>query len=253
MWVEQGPHGKPELQPEQDLLLLCVNSGMSLQCTLKLPPSPTHLQEISPLRKNNIIYHVLCFLYIKLNIWVCDSRAEKFKITLLHYKSPAIFLRMRALNESMLSAFQRKAAAQRAFSACRLRSDETALWHTLTRPPVSGPQGSGEQRTGYCKSKQSSRWGAPAGCQPGSTEIPSHCYTQPHENNCSQRQKITSPDKNPKLLCGWLQTQTIIINGIVYFLFATAVLCTLRHCTAIYWLGSAWFYLCLGVTVELVS
>lgn len=99
---------------------------------------------------------------------------------------------MQALNQSMQSAFQRKAAAQRVFSACRLRSDETALWHTLTRPPVSGPQGGGEQRTGYCKSKQSSRWGAKAGCQPGSTEIPSHCYTQP--------MKITVPkDKRSHL------------------------------------------------------
>lgn len=109
-WEECGwnkrPPGMPELQPGRDcrdLLPMCVNSGMSPHCRLKLLPSPTHLQETSPhRRKKNIIYHVFCFLYIQQNIWVCDSNEER-KITLsvtLREQSAAIFSRMRALNES---------------------------------------------------------------------------------------------------------------------------------------------------------
>lgn len=83
----RGPHEMPELQPGRDcrdLLPKCVNSGMSPHCSLKLRPSPTHLQETSPHRrkkKKNIIYHVFCFLYSQQNIRVCDGSEER-KITL---------------------------------------------------------------------------------------------------------------------------------------------------------------------------
>lgn len=148
-----------------------------------------------PQTEKNINYHVFCFLYIQQ--YMTQSREIKTMPTAtlvyVEHGLPPFSQGCECLTrarDSLLSAFQRKAAAQRAFSACRPRSDETAFWHTLSRPPVSGPQGSGQQRTGYCKSKQSSRWGTQAGCQPGSKEIPSHCYTQPKKiiHNCSQRQ-----------------------------------------------------------------
>ncbi len=198
VWVEQGPPGKPELRPERDcrdLLPLCVNSEMSPHSTLKLLQSPTHLQETSPDRKKHKLPCLLLPLYTA--IYMTQSREIKTMPTAtlvyVEHGLPPFSQGCECLTrarDSLLSAFQRKAAAQRAFSACRPRSDETAFWHTLSRPLVSGPQGSGQQRTGYCKSKQSSRWGTQAGCQPGSKEIPSHCYTQPKKiiHNCSQRQ-----------------------------------------------------------------
>lgn len=189
VWEEQGPPWRPELQPERDHRDLLPLYVMSPHNSLKLPPVPHIYRKHPPTgRQKIIIYRVFCFLYIENNIWVCDGGPEnKERGPLRYYKgwtralSADVFSKMRA-RFSALFAFQRKVAAQRSFSTCRPRMDETALWHTLSGPPVSGPRGSSEQRTGYCKSKQRSRWGSQAGCQSESTEIPpSHCYTQPRK------------------------------------------------------------------------
>ncbi len=198
VWVERGPPGKPELWPERDcrdLLPLCVNSEMSPIAHLNYRQVPLIYRKHPQTEKKHKSPCLLLSLYTA--IYMMQSREIKAvpTATLIYVEHgvPPFSQGCECLTrarDSLLSAFQRKATAQRAFSACCPRSDETAFWHTLSRPPVSGPKGSGQQRTGYCKSKPSSRWGTQAGCQPGCKEIPSHCYTQPKKiiRNRSQRQ-----------------------------------------------------------------
>lgn len=107
VWVDREPPGMPELQPEQDcrdLLAICVNSGMSPHCSLKLL-SHASTGNIPPQEgETHIIYHVFCFLYIQQNIWVCDgsegNKNNADSYTTSWEQSPAIFSRMRALKES---------------------------------------------------------------------------------------------------------------------------------------------------------
>lgn len=143
---------------------------------------PTHLQETFPHRRGkNTLFTMSFASFIYSKIYESVTAVKRIKITLTAtLQAENSLLPFSQGCECLTKAwdsvlFQHKAAAQRVFSACRPRSDETALWHTRSRPPVSGPQGSDAKRTGYCKSKQSSRWGTQAGCQPGSKEIPSSC------------------------------------------------------------------------------
>lgn len=155
---------------------------MSPHNSFKLPPVPHIYRKHPPTGRQKSSFTMSFASFIFRIILVCDWRLKnKEHGSLLATQQHGIFSKMRA-RFWMLSEFQREAAAQRPFSTCRPRLDETALWHTRSGPPVSGPRGSSEQRTGYCKSKQRSRWASQAGCQSESTEIPpSHCYTQPRK------------------------------------------------------------------------
>ncbi len=162
VWVERGPPGKPELWPERDcrdLLPLCVNSEMSPIAHLNYRQVPLIYRKHPQTEKKHKSPCLLLSLYTA--IYMMQSREIKTvptaTLVYVEHGVPPFSQGCKCLTrarDSLLSAFQRKATAQRAFSACCPRSDETAFWHTLSRPPVSGPKGAASRGLSIAKANQ---------------------------------------------------------------------------------------------------
>lgn len=158
----RGPHGMPELQPGRDcrdLLPMCVNSGMSPHCSLKLQPSPTHLQETSPHRrkKKHYLPCLLLPLYTAKYMSLWRQRREKNNAdcyTMSREQSPAIFSRMRALNESTVLRSSTRPQHNGSFQCvahAQMKPHSDMLW---AGPQFQAPRGAASRGLGIAKANK---------------------------------------------------------------------------------------------------
>lgn len=159
---KRGPHGMPELQPGRDcrdLLPKCVNSGMSPHCSLKLQPSPTHLQETSPHRrkKKHYLPCLLLPLYTAKYMSLWWQRREKNKAdcyTTSREQSPAIFSRMQALNESTGLRSSTRPQHNGSFQCvayAQMKPHSDMLW---AGPQFQAPRGAASRGLGIAKANK---------------------------------------------------------------------------------------------------